>query len=367
MATFPTLPLEIHDSIAKHCDQNDLFNLCCTSKWLNESCLPVLYRHVDLRHDGHGVQSNYKQDQTRLVDEGKQERFAHTLQIHPEYGKHVRSFKGTLCVPSSHTFHITTLTDEQFWRALQSLTHVQIVDLGSRNRLAYRMTSSMLQPPINLFRSATSVTLVGRIQYDLAKSILGAINPATLQYLCLDMVQECEVGETKRIYVPGDRDENGRIIALGAVSGLLTTLTGGCTALRTLILRRIGQRRHGHGWHALAEEASYIEWASFIRSVQGTVEKFKFEHAGDTVRERLYPTDEPLPLRIMDERFRRLILPTIVSGNWPHLTRIELQGVRSVNDQVGNATLAMELRDFLGENLEIVVEEKIHYVKGLLG
>lgn len=46
--TFSTLPPEIHVGIAEHRGNSDLLNLCLTSKWVNERCLHVLYRHVDL-------------------------------------------------------------------------------------------------------------------------------------------------------------------------------------------------------------------------------------------------------------------------------------------------------------------------------
>lgn len=58
-------------------------------------------------------------------------------------------------------------------------------------------------------------------------------------------------------------------------------LTGRCTALQTLIVRRGGREcRDLDPWYAAAEEASYVEWGSFICSVQGTVKEFMYEQAG---------------------------------------------------------------------------------------
>lgn len=169
------------------------------------------------------------------------------------------------------------ISDEELRRAMHSLTHVQGVDIASKTDFDYRLPVPKNQLPNDFFQSATSVRLAGSMQYGLVKPILNAINPATLKHLCLDRVQDVfKIGPV----VPGDRGDDGRIIALGVTSGLLTTLTGRCTALRTLILRRAGQGHSIHRWHAAAEEASYIEWASFIPSVQGTVEKFKFEQSG---------------------------------------------------------------------------------------
>lgn len=366
MATFSTLPTEIHDTIADLCAKDDLINLCCTSKWTKTLYLPILYRHVDMRVDLFRVVSTAYQRQKRLLDERRwQQQFVFTLLSRPEYGKYVRSIKSTLCLPSFDHIPKAMISDEDFWSAMQSLTHVQSVDVGSRNSLSYCMKVPTMRFPNNLFRSATSVTLVGQMQYHLAKAILSAINPGTLKHLCLDVVQDCQRGHTESGYVPGDRDEDGRIIAFGATAGLLTPLTGHCTALRTLILRRLGQRRDTATWHQAAEDASYIEWASFIRSVQGTVENFTFEQTGESAREMLPPVfyTNPPPLRIMDERFRRLVLPTILSGNWPSLTLIELQGVRFLDGQFGQAAITKELRAVLGANTKIVVEEMPLYFR----
>ena len=364
MATFATLPPEIHDGITEHCENNDLISLCCTSKWVNELYLPALYRHVDLRLD-YMANRDYK----RSVHERKrQQQFVHTLLSHPGYGSYIRSFKGLLCSFSrdgSSDKHQNRISDEELWCAMKLLTHVQSVDVVSRSYYALFMKESKRPFPTDLFRSATSVTIAGRMPYRLAKSILDAINPAMLKYLCLNKVQECGIAKVHHTYMPGDKGEDGRIIAFGAISGLLTTLTGQCTALRTLILRRIGQREEEYDWHAAAEEASYNEWASFIRSVQGTVKKFTFKQAVGVfpISVPTLHTGESRPFRIMDERFQRFIIPAIVSGNWPCLSVIELQGVRRSNGQVGNAALTTELRALLGENTKVVVEENAQYVK----
>lgn len=358
-STFSSLPDEIHVSIAEHLDTHDLFNFCLTLKRVNERCVHVLYRHVDLwlhRHDGDGAPTDYH----RMLDARKrQQQFVHTLLRHPEYGKHVRYFGGKLCVPSLDnylSFGEHNISDEEFWGAMQSLTRIQCVDVGSRNCFASRVTVPTNQFPNHLFQSATSVRLVGHMQYGLAKAILNAINPGTLQHLCLDVVQDHKIGHFHRDYTDavGMRGEDGQMIALGATAGLLTTLTGRCTALRTLILRRLGQFDDGYGWHTAAEDASCIEWASFIHSVQRTVEHFAFHQTmgegsdsefGDTGR----------PLRIMDERFARLVLPAIVSGNWPRLRMMEVGGVRSLNDEDGIAGLTTELHAALGADVEISV------------
>lgn len=356
--TFSTLPVELHVNIANYCEKKDLINLCLTSKLVNERCLHVLYRHVDLRIDQCG---NTVAEEYRLVLDArkKQNKFVRTLLSHPEYGKYVRFLKDMLYVPVSDE-DLSPGEDvsyEEFWRVMQSLTHVQSVDVGSRNGFAQSTTAPTKQLPNNLFQSATSVRLLGYMQYALAKSILNVINPATLKHLCLDFVRDKNVGQLQDQYVPGVRYEDGRIITRGATSGLLTTLTGRCTALRTLELRRVGQFQNGHGWHVVADEESYIEWASFIRSVQGTLEHFTFEQARESARSIEYHDK----YRTMDERFLRLVLPAIVSEGWPCLTYIELRGVRASNDLYSADELTAKLRAAVGEKAKIVIEEMAIY------
>lgn len=370
--TFSMLPAEIHASIAEHCEKWDLVNLCKTSKWLNERCSRVLYRHVDLRFSRNRIHKKpsrhlllYRSENIegyyKCYDINKQRQFIRTLLTNLEYGKHVRSLKGSLAIPSlNNTPHIgrDKISDEQFWCTMLSLTHVQSLEIGSINSFANRIMAPTKQFPSSLFQSTTSVRLAGHMQYGLAKTILTAINPTTLEHLCLDMVQDHKIGHFHRDYVPGDRGEDGQMIAVGATSGLLRTMTGRCTALRTLILRRIGQiqRDDVRGWHTAAEEASYTEWTSFIRSVQGTVENFKFDQAAVSQLEPESRRGLGL-VRIMDERFQRLMLPAIVSGNWPCLTNIELRGVRYPIRLGGIYALKKELRVVLGRNVEILVEE----------
>ena len=360
MSTFAALPLEIHDAIADLCQNNDLINLCCTSKWVKELYVRVLYRYVDMRPERYT--SGFVRDERK-----RQAQYFQSLLTHPENGMHVRFFRQVLHTRRIRHSDKPMISDEDMWRAMQSLTHVQTVDIGSRHDVAYFRMVPTMQLPNNLFHFAASVTLVGRMPYRLAKSILDAVHPATLKYLCLDMVQEWDPGHTPHTYMPGEEDEDGRMIAHGATSGLLATLTGCCKKLQTLILRRVGQTHIRLGWHAVAEELSHVEWASFIGSVRGTVEKFTFELAEEMEGwwlPGLFPATNPGPFRIADERFRRFILPAIIAGNWPCLNVMELRGVRSPDGQVGTAALIAELTALLGRNAKIVVEENSRYFEG---
>ncbi|MCJ1469432.1 hypothetical protein MMC07_008065 [Pseudocyphellaria aurata] len=357
---FSALPAEIHVRIAEQCGFNDRYNLCRTSKSLKERCWHVLYRDIDLERDRRVPEpGSYTREPQWIETFTRAIWLLDSLDRHPEYGQHVRVFKGSLLRSQFHS------DVQRAWRTWALLTHVQRVEIGSRKfDESFLLMDPSWQPPCHLFQSATSVTLVGHVEYKLAVSILRAIDPGKLQHLCLDGVREPNIEQNQYEIVPGgckpgDIAEEGRMIAYGATAGLLTTLTGRCTSIRTLMLRRRGQIQDGPGWDAGAEEASYVEWASFLASVQSTMEKFTFEQAARWSRlETMNNADGSS--RIMDDRFRRLVLPTICAGNWPCLNAIALHGVRS---PYGEAQLTMELRAVLGGDTTIVIEERPVYVE----
>lgn len=364
MATtaFSSLPAEILFSIAKHCENKELINLCLTSKLVKERCLAVLYRHVVLERSPQVDSASSREECSRVQNIFKrQQQLVQTLRSHPEYSKHVRSFQAPLCtlnIISCCRSREDRTSEVEFWSAIGLLTHVKIVDIGSKSNLVHNMTVPSTRIPSILFQSATSVRLVGYMQYRLAKVILDAVNPAMLKHLSLDMVQDRKPEVLRYPHYPGAISEDGRMVARGSISGLLTAFTGRCTALQTLALRRVGQVKKSVNWHAAAEEACHLEWASFIRSVQGTVEGFIFGQAGKLERGNVVAGQT----RIMDDRFRQFLLPTIVSGSWPCLRSIELQGIRHSNGQGGNAELTMELRAVLGGTPKILVTEDPQYL-----
>ncbi|MCJ1429789.1 hypothetical protein MMC29_007704 [Sticta canariensis] len=353
--TFSSLPAEIHDGIASYCGTNDLKSLCLTSKWMNEIVFRALYRYVDLQVDSDNVKLRFGIISPRRA----QQQFVHTLLSHPEYGKEVRSLKTSGYIPIFQNGRKDMRAEENFWRAMLSLTHVQSVDLNSKPAMSDDGTITATQidnMPRQLFRSVTSIKLAGMMPYGPARSILSTINPATLKYLFLDRVdgystEKDENGREKR------REDRTYIYKLVS-PGLLTTLTGRCTALQTLILRRVGHFRQIQSFDKAVEEASYTECASFIRSVQAIVKEFTFDHFENEPSDMENKIGD-LPFRVMDERFLRLVLPTIVSSNWPCLTMMQLRGIRTLNGQDGKVALTMQLEAILGRDAKIVVEESI--------
>lgn len=369
--TFSSLPAEIHDGIASYCNTNDLKSLCLTSKWMNEMFFRALYRHVDLQLDPNNEKLRGDIISPRGAQDtcNRQQQFVHTLLSHPEYGKEVRSLKTSGHIPIFKDGRKDMRAEENFWHAMLSLTHVQSVDLSSKLIFSHgggKTTTQIENIPRQLFRSVTSIKLAGMMPCGPATSILITINPATLKHLCLDRVDGYST----------EKDENGReerrnygTFCFEVQSpGLLRALIGQCTALQTLILRRVGRVHemeslqntcaHHVQFSETLEAASYTEWASFIRSVQATVKEFTFDHIEyESGYVGLWTED--LPFRAMDGRFLRLVLPTILSSNWPCLTMMKLRGVRTLNGQDGKIALTRQLEAILGRDAEIVVEESI--------
>lgn len=89
------------------------------------------------------------------------------------------------------------------------------------------------------------------------------------------------------------------------------------------------------------------------------MENFTFDQvSGLRIGSDMEPSDGTRPFRIMVERFRRLVLPTLTSGKSPCLTVLELGGVRYPNDPGRKAALVTELRVALGDDVKLLVAEE---------
>lgn len=149
-ARFSNLPAEIHFNIAEHCANNEIINLCLTSKLMYERCSWVLFRHVDLQLDQYGWGAlrnlSYIQKLSAIIDRQKQ--FVRLLLSHPEYGKHIRFFKTELWIPSFDNCHglgENPISDDELWRAMRLLTNVRGVDIGSKNTFTQIKSSRLYQ------------------------------------------------------------------------------------------------------------------------------------------------------------------------------------------------------------------------------
>ena len=182
-------------------------------------------------------------------------------------------------------------------------------------------------PPETLFPLATSVRLVGRLDYTFAISILRALDPARLVSLCLDNVQDegqmnskerykmrYDISTAEQIETREPDGERGWVVE-GGMRGLLTPLTGHCIALRELVLRKAGQeRKPDNDWHEKADEEVYEEWALFIKSRAPTLRKLEgLGYWGEGRQEPPFTSCRASgppwqPERPMDQRFMRILI-----------------------------------------------------------
>ncbi|MCJ1466088.1 hypothetical protein MMC07_004707 [Pseudocyphellaria aurata] len=95
-----------------------------------------------------------------------------------------------------------------------------------------------------LFPSATSLALIGYLEFHPDQSFLNAVDPAMLTRLCFTMVHFHDL--EGRLY--GDRSQDRQRVTYGALPGLLSSLTGRCSALRSLTLRRRYQVDNNSAW-----------------------------------------------------------------------------------------------------------------------
>ncbi|MCJ1469133.1 hypothetical protein MMC07_007766 [Pseudocyphellaria aurata] len=314
-STFSSLPPEMQIKVAEYCESGDLFNLCLSSKLMFKILLHVLYRHIDFIGPS-GPMLSY---QWANCYRRKQLQFLRTVLNHPQYGQHVRSFKGELNPPSARRVKGDKLTAAEFWSGLQLLTRVKDVEVA--NYISAEPTAISQLAPAQLFRTATAVTLMGHMPHDLSMLILHTINPELLTYLCLDMEKQKNYDRPPNSsYLTNSTNQHP--LFLGSTPGLVTPLIGRCIALKTLVIR-VARRYMDKpsSSRGAAEEASWMEWAMFIQSVQGTVEKLVFDRAKVwSCGERMPPTPA---WELVEHKFRRVILPIIRAGYWPCLKFIE--------------------------------------------
>lgn len=390
---FGDLPRDIFFAILDICaaHRGALYNLSLTSKAIQSSCIPLLYRNVDLSthnrgrlvefEDGQVVQECWADaNDDYLPDDAKprQDSFLRTLTAHPEYGAFVRSFAWTLIWTGYPPW--VGLRDIEFhtWSVFSSLTNVQDLDLASLH--CNRSERYVRQNPPRLFSSAVRIRLLGWMHYGLVTSILHSVDPSKLQHLALDNLQDegqyadgspmslddgdYLLGKIETINPDGSRG----FMFPGPMRRVLEPLEGRCTALKSLLLRKAGQESIQlescnftgmGGWSPEADDAVYGEWATFLSSVIPTLEILVFEQAVAPKTGRRSGRDGYQTVRPMDERFRRLLLPNLLAGSWPRLQRMEIRGVgRWLGVPALDEGTKAQIRDAVGSHVLLVLEEE---------
>ena len=358
------LPSDILFAIAEHCDRQDLLSFCLASKRTMQASIPRIYRQVDLSTHNRGVVA-CSGDELQDSDLGprpehsdstrctkipvymvpRQWVFINTMMSRKEYRKYVRVLIWTF-LPQEFR---TQVEKQAFWNLMRCLENVRSFDLAdlSKDWSSVSPRPSLLEG--RYFPNASSVRLLGVMEPVIAASILSTVDPSKLVSLELDNVQCCgktAIGTTmpstpklaackKNVaailprFTEWTSSDSG-ILWPGLMRGLLSPLKGRCTGLKSLTLRKVGDRNSKESdvvrW--MNECLLVFEWASFIESVSGTLEEFMFEQ-GPRDEEQFRGTHRVNPVRLMDRLFGAIIFPVLLAGPWPRLKSMEIKGVRS--------------------------------------
>ena len=396
------LPSDILFTIAEHCSRQDLLRFCLASKRTMQASTTHLYRHVDLSTHNRGVvvcsgnelgkctpgSRMERSDSTRCTNVPvnmvrRQLAFITTMLGRKEYSKYLRVLIWTLLQPTGRRRE--SCTEKQlFWNLMLRLENVRSFDLAD---LSESWSSVFPRPSLSegrYFPNASSVRLVGVMEPVITASILSTIDPSKLVSLELDNVQCCGKTATGTTmpsppHTPPSRQSVTAILPRytelmssdsgfvwpGLMRGLLSPLKGRCTGLKSLTLRKVGDRypRESEVVRWMNECHLLHEWASFIRSVSGTLEEFMFDQ-GPRDENQSRGNFRVNPVRLMDRLFGSIIFPVLLAGPWPRLKSMELRGVRSwighdmglprvkIQDQYEGLPFAISLED----QLKVVVK-----------
>lgn len=169
------------------------------------------------------------------------------------------------------------------------------------------------------------------MHYSLAASII-AVNPSKLVHLTIDnLQQEGSQNDDSPFRQVSQRQEyhqqtlsswntlhqNYHNISpstwlTGPMQNLLSSIAGRCPKLKSLTIRKVGQR-HWRDFdisYSSIDQDLYSELATFIELVKGTLEHLTFEQGEEHKLRRIGPL-----YRIMDQRFASMLAPTLTEGN----------------------------------------------------
>ena len=235
----------------------------------------------------------------------------------------------------------------RIWDVFQLLTGVRTLDLAWLSRDHGYPLADMY--PNGLFPAATSIRLSGVMHYSFAASILYN-NPAKLEHLTLDNLQQVGKGCDHFLYRRANQRQDYQqrpstwnqginqygplppFNAAGPMQNLLGPLTGRCQNLRSLVLRKVGQRLPDEFTFEFSakDEDIYHEFVTFINSVKATLRHVVFEQGQRVPQPPYSPAVSFLTggtPRPMDQRFRSILYPSLSHGPWPCLERMEIGGV----------------------------------------
>ena len=271
------LPNETLTLIVEQCHLTDCLSLSLTSKRLNEAALPAIYRDVDLSIHNRGVfklqpsppdkydSSSFSYTVVPANTLTRQERFLETLEMHPEYAVYIELLTwALLLLHAKFTMMALTGIHRQrkilkIWDIFQTLTQFKALDMAYLSSDHSHPLAS--QFPDALFPAATTIRISGVMHYSLAASII-AVDPSKLVHLTIDnLQQEGSQNDDSLFWRVAQRQayhqqtlsswntlhQNYHNISpstwlTGPMQNLLSSIAGRCPKLKSLTIRKVGQR-----------------------------------------------------------------------------------------------------------------------------
>ena len=260
---------------------------------------------------------------------------------------HTKEPNGSVLLDISPPESDTTRPILRIWDAFELLTDVRTLDLAWLSRdHGHPLADSY---PNGLFPAATSIRLSGVMHYSFAASILYN-NPAKLECLNFDNLQQIGKGCDHFLYRRANQRvdhyqrpstwnrkilEYGPFLPFGLagpMQNLLGPLTGRCPNLRSLTLRKVGQKhRTEFTLEFSAKDIDiYHEFATFIDSAKATLQHVVFEQGERTDPRHPPPPGQMVVLgnrRPMDVRFMNILCSHLFQGHWACLETMVIRGV----------------------------------------
>ena len=272
---------------------------------------------------------------------------------------HTKEPNRVLLLGNSRSRDISGRPILRVWDALQLLTSVRTLDLAWLSRDHGDPLADSY--PNGLFPAATSIRLSGVMHYAFAASILYK-NAQKLEHLALDNLQQVGKGCDHFLYRRANRRHdylqspstwNQRIYdygpsipfgSAGPMQNLLGPMAGHCPNLRSLTLRKVGERDQNEFTPEFAakDEDIYHEFATFIGLVKPTLRHLTFEQGERATRPLPPALAAGQPPRPMDEHFKYILYRQLfqqrcvrINGilyselfHWPYLESMEIGGAR---------------------------------------
>lgn len=231
--------------------------------------------------------------------------------------------------------------------------------------------------PGGFYVDATALALAGQLDSTASIVILRALTYSSLVYLCLDTVQDVAKMYPRPAARSRDWDLRQRTVAdvnihpegfpsvyhPGAMRKPLSEVTGRCTALRSLTLKRTGvgflPQIDGYPINEV-EEQFYEAAAAFLLSVKPTLRYLHFDQGlGPWAPPEFLEEAKHAPaMRPPDQRFLQHVFPVLASSGWPCLETIDIKGVGYVRGvRVLDSVKEAQLRKALGGVVRVVVRD----------